>query len=114
MFGPRGRVPLQGAWWGWEQLGSHLEVLCKHKRAAGSWGQAGKPGAGWGLVTGVATATQGEGSMLGLSIAQPCSSSAKVRGNPRDSLATGSHGNRTKLINNFFLFQVWVLKSSRE
>lgn len=33
---------------------------------------------------------------------------------PRDSLATGSHGNRTKLINNFFLFQVWVLKFSRE
>lgn len=40
--------------------------------------------------------------MLGLSIAQPSSSSAKVRGNPRDSLATGSHGNLTKLINNFF------------
>lgn len=54
--------------------------------------------------------------MPGLSTAQPCSSSAKVRGNPRDSLATGYHGNRTKLINNFFffLFQVWVLKSSRE
>lgn len=52
--------------------------------------------------------------MPGLSIAQPCSSSAKVRGNPRDSLATGYHGNCTKLINNFFLFQVWVLKSSRE
>ena len=40
--------------------------------------------------------------MPGLSIAQPCSSSAKVRGNPRDSLATGYHGNCTKLINNFF------------
>lgn len=55
-------------------------------------------------MTGVATATQREGSMLGLSTAQPSSSSAKVRGNPRDSLATGSHGNRTKLINNFFFF----------
>jgi hypothetical protein len=65
-------------------------------------------------VTGVAKATQREGSMLGLSIAQPSSSSPKVRGNPRDSLATGSHGNRTKLINNFsFIPSVGVENLSR-
>jgi hypothetical protein len=59
-------------------------------------------------VTGVATATRLEENMPGAGLLPHSSEagacSAKVRGNPRDSLATGSHGNRAKLINNFFFF----------
>lgn len=88
------------------------ERPCAHETALCKWGQARKPGAWLGISDRRCHGNLISGKHVVFGRAAPLH---KGKRNPRDSLATGSHGNRSKLINNFFFpsFQAWVLKFSR-